>query len=40
VSAGGQAARKAALEAGADAFLEKPVRLRQVVETVRAHCTR
>jgi CheY-like chemotaxis protein len=40
VSAGGQAARKAAIEAGADAFLEKPVRLRQVVETVRQHCAR
>jgi CheY-like chemotaxis protein len=38
LSAGGEAARKAALDAGATAFLEKPVRLRQVIETVREHC--
>jgi CheY-like chemotaxis protein len=39
LSAGGEAARKAALDAGATAFLEKPVRLRQVIETVREHCS-
>jgi uncharacterized protein (TIGR02266 family) len=36
VSAGGELARKAALEAGADLFLGKPMRLRQVVDSMRA----
>jgi uncharacterized protein (TIGR02266 family) len=36
VSAGGQAARKIALEAGADLFLDKPMRLRQVIESMQA----
>jgi uncharacterized protein (TIGR02266 family) len=35
VSAGGESARRQALEAGADMFLEKPMRLRQVIETMR-----
>jgi uncharacterized protein (TIGR02266 family) len=35
VSAGGQSARDAALAAGADFFLDKPMRLRQVIETMR-----
>ena len=35
VSAGGPGARDAALSAGADIFLDKPMRLRQVVETIR-----
>ena len=35
VSAGGKAARIEALEAGADYFLEKPMRLSQVLETMR-----
>lgn len=35
VSAGGPGARDAALAAGADIFLDKPMRLRQVVETIR-----
>lgn len=35
VSAGGDTARKAALAAGADIFLDKPMRLRQVIETMR-----
>lgn len=35
VSAGGDSARRAAIKAGADFFLEKPMRLRQVVETMR-----
>jgi uncharacterized protein (TIGR02266 family) len=35
VSAGGDAARKAALEAGANIFLDKPMRLRQVIETIQ-----
>ena len=34
VSAGGQSARTAALDAGADAFLEKPMRLRQIVDAM------
>lgn len=38
VSAGGEPARVSALDAGADMFLNKPVRLRQVVESVRALC--
>jgi CheY-like chemotaxis protein len=35
VSAGGQAAREAATSAGATEFIDKPVRLRQVVDLVR-----
>jgi uncharacterized protein (TIGR02266 family) len=35
VSAGGDAARRSALEAGADIFLDKPMRLRQVIETMQ-----
>jgi uncharacterized protein (TIGR02266 family) len=35
VSAGGPGAREAALEAGADIFLDKPMRLRQIVDTMR-----
>jgi CheY-like chemotaxis protein len=35
VSAGGEAARRSALTAGADVFIEKPVRLRDVRETVQ-----
>ncbi len=35
VSAGGQSARNAALIAGADAFLEKPMRLRQIIDAMR-----
>jgi len=35
VSAGGDAARKAALAAGANIFLDKPMRLRQVIETIQ-----
>jgi uncharacterized protein (TIGR02266 family) len=34
-SAGGEAARDAALSAGADIFLDKPMRLRQVLETLQ-----
>ena len=34
VSAGGDAARRSALEAGANIFLDKPMRLRQVIETI------
>ena len=34
-SAGGEAARDAALTAGADIFLDKPMRLRQVLETLQ-----
>jgi len=34
VSAGGDAARKSALEAGANIFLDKPMRLRQVIDTI------
>jgi uncharacterized protein (TIGR02266 family) len=34
-SAGGDAARDAALEAGANVFLDKPIRLRQVLETIQ-----
>lgn len=34
VSAGGDAARRAALDAGANIFLDKPMRLRQVIETM------
>ena len=35
VSAGGDAARKSALEAGANIFLDKPMRLRQVIDTMQ-----
>ncbi len=35
VSAGGPGARDAALGAGADIFIDKPMRLRQVIETMR-----
>jgi uncharacterized protein (TIGR02266 family) len=35
VSAGGEAARAAALAAGANIFLDKPMRLRQVIDTMR-----
>jgi uncharacterized protein (TIGR02266 family) len=34
VSAGGDAARRSALEAGANIFLDKPMRLRQVIDTM------
>lgn len=36
VSAGGEPAHSAALAAGADMFLDKPMRLRQVIETMRS----
>jgi uncharacterized protein (TIGR02266 family) len=36
VSAGGENARRAAVAAGADIFLDKPMRLRQVMDTMRA----
>ena len=35
VSAGGDSARRSALEAGANIFLDKPMRLRQVIETMQ-----
>lgn len=35
VSAGGDAARHSALEAGANIFLDKPMRLRQVIDTMQ-----
>jgi len=35
VSGGGEAARAAAIEAGADIFLDKPMRLRRVIETMQ-----
>jgi CheY-like chemotaxis protein len=35
VSAGGEPARDAALEAGANIFLDKPMRLRRVIETMQ-----
>ena len=35
VSAGGEVAREDALRAGADFFLDKPMRLADIVETVR-----
>ncbi len=38
VSAGGQSAREAAVTAGASEFVDKPVRLRQVVELVKRLC--
>jgi len=36
VSAGGDAARVSALRAGANIFIDKPMRLRQVIDTIRA----
>jgi len=36
VSAGGESARKAAVAAGCDIFIDKPMRLRQVIETIRS----
>jgi CheY-like chemotaxis protein len=35
VSAGGEPARRAALDAGANIFLDKPMRLRQVIDTIQ-----
>jgi uncharacterized protein (TIGR02266 family) len=35
VSAGGDTARKSALDAGANIFIDKPMRLRQVIETIQ-----
>lgn len=35
VSGGGEPARRLALEAGADVFLDKPMRLRQVIDAMR-----
>jgi uncharacterized protein (TIGR02266 family) len=35
VSAGGDSARRSALEAGANMFLDKPMRLRQVIDTMQ-----
>jgi uncharacterized protein (TIGR02266 family) len=35
VSAGGDSARKSALSAGANIFIDKPMRLRQVIETIQ-----
>jgi uncharacterized protein (TIGR02266 family) len=35
VSAGGDSARKSALSAGANIFLDKPMRLRQVIDTIQ-----
>jgi uncharacterized protein (TIGR02266 family) len=35
VSAGGDAARRSALDAGANIFLDKPMRLRQVIDTIQ-----
>ena len=35
VSAGGDSARRAALDAGANIFLDKPMRLRQVIDTIQ-----
>ncbi|HWO22793.1 MAG TPA: response regulator, partial [Kofleriaceae bacterium] len=35
VSAGGEPARRMALEAGANVFLDKPMRLRQVIDTMQ-----
>lgn len=34
VSAGGDPARRAAMKAGADFFLEKPMRLREIIATM------
>jgi hypothetical protein len=35
VSAGGEPARESALGAGANVFLDKPMRLRRVIETMQ-----
>lgn len=35
VSAGGDSARRSALDAGANIFIDKPMRLRQVIETIQ-----
>ena len=35
VSAGGETAKKSALDAGANIFLDKPMRLRQVIDTIQ-----
>lgn len=35
VSAGGDSARRSALDAGANIFIDKPMRLRQVIETIK-----
>lgn len=35
VSAGGESARRSALEAGANIFIDKPMRLRQVIDTMQ-----
>ena len=35
VSAGGESARQAALTAGANHFLDKPMRLREVIQTLQ-----
>jgi uncharacterized protein (TIGR02266 family) len=35
ISAGGDAARRSALDAGANIFLDKPMRLRQVIDTIQ-----
>ncbi len=40
VSAGGDPARRSALDAGANIFLDKPMRLRQVIETMQRLLTR
>jgi CheY-like chemotaxis protein len=36
VSAGGDAAHRAAMDAGADIFIDKPMRMRGVIETMRS----
>ena len=36
ISAGGDAARESALQAGANIFLDKPMRLRQVIHTIQS----
>lgn len=35
VSAGGQSARNAAMTSGADVFLDKPMRLREIIDSIR-----
>jgi len=39
VSAGGESARQAALKAGASHFIDKPMRLREVISTLQKHLT-
>ena len=39
VSAGGDSARQSALAAGANIFIDKPMRLRQVIETIQKQIT-